>query len=453
MISEIDYFDLKLGLYDTLVSLLYFGLIYILAFHYKRKKIASNPEYDYFIIGLTLKVMGGLAFGFLTVYYYGAGDTVGYYKASLEFSNVILRDPMKGLDLFLTNGNNLDLVGTTFNHWAHEFINGDEVFLLVKITTVINFICLHSYGSSTVVFATLSFIGLWFAYSNLCTIYPNYKKPLFYSFFMIPSVLFWGSGILKDTVTLGCVGILIYSFSNLFILKRKIFVSIFLALIAIIAIKTLKPYILYILLPCLMIWGQTNLKNIVKGSFIRIIIIPIIVSSITLGTFYTIQGISQGAGRYDIENLEHTLQGFHSWPSYLAETRDQSGYTLGEIELTPLGYLKVSPAAFNVTFFRPYLWEIRNFPTLIGAIEGLFTFCFFMYLLLTLRGKFFKLIFSNKEVLFMMTFSIFFGVVVGISSYNFGALSRYKMPAQLLFISSLTLIYCVSKDKTHPNSN
>lgn len=73
MISELEYFDLKLGLYDTLVSLLYFGLVYILAFHYKRKKIKTNPVYKYFILGLTSKVFGGLAFGFLIVYYYGGG--------------------------------------------------------------------------------------------------------------------------------------------------------------------------------------------------------------------------------------------------------------------------------------------------------------------------------------------------------------------------------------------
>lgn len=447
MISELEYFDLKLGLYDTLVSLLYFGLVYILAFHYKRKKIKTNPVYKYFILGLTSKVFGGLAFGFLIVYYYGGGDSLGYYKASLEFSHLLFKDPIKALDLFFTNGDYIDLAGTTFNPWAYEFINGEEIFFLVKITTLLNILALHSYGSTTVLFASISFLGLWFAFSNFCKIYPRYKKHLFISFFMLPSIMLWGSGILKDTVTLGCIGWLIYSFSNIFIFKRKILLSIIITIVAIFMIKTLKPYILYILLPSLLIWGQTNLKNLIKGSFIRIILIPSIVLTISIGTFYALQGISSGAGRYDINNLERTLEGFQSWHGYLAETRDQSGYTLGEIEFTPIGYLKSAPAAFNVTFFRPYIWEIRNVATLMGALESLFVFLFFMYLILKFRWQFFKIIFQNKDILFMMIFSILFGISVGISSYNFGALSRYKMPAQLLFVTALFLIYNIARDE------
>lgn len=446
MISEIDYFDLKLGLYDTLVSLLYFGLIYILAFHYKRKKIATNPEYKYFILGLSCKVIGGLGFGFLTVYYYKGGDSLGYFKSALEFANVIFNDPMKGLELFLTNGDHLDLAGTTFSPWSFEFINGEEVFFLVKITTVLSMIGLLSYGSATVLFASLSFLGLWFAFSNLCKIYPRYTKHLFLSFFMLPSIMFWGSGILKDTITLGCIGWMMYSFSNIFIFKRKILLSILITLVAIIFIKTLKPYILYILLPCLIIWVQANLKNLIKGSFIRIIFIPLLISILSTGTFLALQGLSTGAGRYDVNNLEKTLQGFQSWHTYLAETKDQSGYTLGEFEMTLPGYLKISPAAFNVTFFRPYLWEIRNVPTLMGAFESFFVLLFCLYLLLKLRWQFFKIIIKNKDILFMMIFSILFGITVGLSSYNFGALSRYKMPAQLLFVTALVLIYNVSKD-------
>ncbi|HLU85189.1 MAG TPA: hypothetical protein VKZ45_06930, partial [Vicingaceae bacterium] len=149
----------------------------------------------------------------------------------------------------------------------------------------------------------------------------------------------------------------------------------------------------------------------------------------------------------DINNLEHTLEGFQSWHGYLAETQDQSGYTLGEIEFSTIGYLKIAPAAFNVTFFRPYLWEIRNAATLMGALESFFVLLFFMYLLITLRWKFFKIMFKNKDIFFMMIFSTLFGISVGISSYNFGALSRYKMPAQLLFVTALILIYNISKEE------
>lgn len=448
----VDYFDLQLSLYDICLSVIYFALLYILAYYVKRIKIDKNPEYKYFILGLTAKVVGGFMFALLTVYYYKGGDSLSYYKAAEDISKIFANNPIRLIELFFTTHANLDLTGDMMDMETIYFINGKDIWVMVKLIIVANFFGLFSYGTTTVIFSTASFLGLWAAYSNFCKVYPAYSKHLLISFFMVPSIIFWGGGVLKDTVTMGCMGWMIYAFSNIFIFKRKIVMSMFLTIISSILILYLKPYILYILLPTLMIWGQSNLKNLIKGSFIRIVLIPMIVVVIFAGTFSALKNISASAGKYDVETLEHTLEGFQSWHEYLATTEDQSGYALGEIEFTPTGYLKVAPKSFNVTFFRPYLWEIRNIPTLIGAVESLLVFLFFLYLLITLRAKFFKIIFINKDVLFMMIFSILFGIAVGISSYNFGALSRYKMPAQLLFITALLLIYNISKNEKKKNA-
>jgi hypothetical protein len=452
MNSLLQYYEIRLDLYDLSLAFIYFILIYIFAFYYKRKKISKNPEYKYFILALSLKVFGGLMFALLTVYYYKGGDTMGYYHAAIRLSEEIVNNPISGFEILLTKFKAHQSI--QFSPWESTYfmdVNAKDILIMIKITTIINLLGLFSYGATTVIFSAISFVGLWVAYSNICKIYPKYSKHLLISFFMIPSIVFWGSGVLKDTVTLSCMGWLIYSFSNIFILKRKTTSSIFLIIISSVLIMYLKPYILYVLIPCLMIWGQSNLKNLIKGSFIRIILIPLIILTISFATFTVLKKVSSDAGRYDVNNLEKTLEGFHTWHNYLSTSQDQSGYTLGDMEFTPLGYLRISPAGFNVTFFRPYIWEIRNIPTLIGAIESLLIFLFFAYLLLKLRGKFFEIIIKNKDILFMMIFSTIFGIIVGISSYNFGALSRYKMPAQLLFVTALFLIFNLAKDERKSN--
>ena len=374
----VDYFDLQLSLYDMCLAIIYFALLYIVAFYYKRIKIDKNPEYKYFILGLTAKVVGGFMFALLTVYYYKGGDSLSYYKAAEDVTKIFTYNPVRVLELFFTTYENLDLTGDRVDMETVYFVNGTDIWVMVKLIVIANFFGLFSYGTTTVLFAAVSFIGLWAAYSNLCKIYPKYSKHLMISFFMIPSIIFWGGGVLKDTVTMSCMGWMIYAFSNIFILKRRVWFSIFMTIISAILILYLKPYILYILLPTLMIWGQSNLKNIIKGSFIRIILIPIIILIISVSTFFVLKNVSSTAGKYDIDKLEHTLEGFQSWHGHLASTQDQSGYTLGDVEFTPTGYLKIAPAAFNVTFFRPYPWEIRNVPTLIGAIESLLVLLFFV---------------------------------------------------------------------------
>ena len=98
-----------------------------------------------------------------------------------------------------------------------------------------------------------------------------------------------------------------------------------------------------------------------------------------------------------------------------------------------------------MTFFRPFIWEVRNASTLLGALEGVILTIFAIWLLLKYRLALFRLIYRNKDILFLLLFSLIFGVVVGISSYNFGALSRYKMPAQMFFVIAMILIL----DKTN----
>jgi hypothetical protein len=351
----------------------------------------------------------------------------------------IIKDPISNIELLFAGKDK-------FISFKHNYIfDANDVYTMVLNVIPFILLGLKSYLITSLLFAFVSFIGLWQGYSNLCKLYPGAAKYLLIGFFFIPSAVLWSSGILKDTIAQGAIGWLIYAVSNIFIFNRKKYLSIFLILTGTIVLFHLKPYILYILIPCFLIWIQSNLKAIIKSSFVRFIIMPLfLIAFLSLGIYLT-SIVSESAGKYSIGRLNKTLEGFHSWHTYLAETQDQSGYSLGIIEFTPLGFLKATPAALNVTFYRPYLWEVRNLPTLLGAIEGSALMLLTVYLLLKLRLKLFAHIIKNKEAFFMMTFALIFGAIVGLSSYNFGALSRYKIPAEMFFILGITIVYYQTK--------
>jgi len=65
----------NIGLFDWVLGFIYLFFIYFFAFLYKNKKIKTNPEYKYFILGLTAKLLGGIFFAIISVYYYKGGDT------------------------------------------------------------------------------------------------------------------------------------------------------------------------------------------------------------------------------------------------------------------------------------------------------------------------------------------------------------------------------------------
>ncbi|MGB0886736.1 MAG: hypothetical protein ACPGSL_01325 [Vicingaceae bacterium] len=439
-----------IGFFDLTLATLYLLLIYVGAVVYRNKKIKTNPEYKYFIGALTAKLIGGVGFAVFSIYYYKGGDTFVFFNAADGLSNYLFTDFGKAIDVYMLAAENFNPAIHVFAPSYNYILNSVDVLAIVKITSLVNLFGWGSYLVTSILFACLSFLGLWFGYVSFCRLYIKLKKQLLFPFFLVPSAILWSSGILKDTVTIGIIGWMLYAFANLFIFKRKFLFSIFAIVVGSYIMFLLKPYILYVLLPCMLIWIQSNVRASIKGSFVRALVTPVLIVVFVVSGYFLTQQFSAGAGKYSIGKIEKTLEGFHSWHSYLARTRDQSGYTLGEIDFTPVGIFLKSPAALNVTFFRPYLWEVRNLPTLLGAFEGLILFLMFCYILVKTRLKIISYILKNKEALFSMLFALVFGVVVGISSYNFGALSRYKIPAQFFFILSLILVFFEStKTKTN----
>lgn len=437
----------QLGLYDFVLAFIYLFVIYVFALFYVRVKKPNNPEYKYFLWALSAKLFGGIFFAFFTIYYYKGGDSLFYFEAASGWVDYILSDPLDNIKMLFTSEQLLDDYSFKYNY----IYKANDMFTMAYNTILLAFLGMKNYLLTSILFAFVSFLGLWYGYSNISKIYPKASKPLLIGFFLIPTAILWSSGILKDTITQGIIGWLLYSVSNILIFNRKKILSIIIIILSAYILFKLKPYILYILIPCFFIWIQSSSKELIKGSFIRILILPLLLVGLLVSGYFITLSFSEGAGKYSLDNVDKTLEGFQSWHIYLSETQDQSGYSLGEFEFTPLGVLFKTPAALNVTFFRPYLWEVRNLPTFLGALEGLALLIFFIYLLLKLRLQFFKLLFKCNEAFFMMLFAIMFGVVVGISSYNFGALSRYKIPAEMLFIVSLTLVYHKHKEEEKKN--
>ena len=71
----------RLGIYnqyDFLLIPLFIGLIFSVAIiiRIRNKNIL---DYNYLIIGLSLKILGVLLFNLAYIYYYGGGDTISYF--------------------------------------------------------------------------------------------------------------------------------------------------------------------------------------------------------------------------------------------------------------------------------------------------------------------------------------------------------------------------------------
>jgi hypothetical protein len=195
---------------------------------------------------------------------------------------------------------------------------------------------------------------------------------------------------------------------------------------------------------------HAQISQTINNKALKVIITPILLAIIGIGGFFLVQNISEGAGKYSIENVQSMAEGFQSWHTYLADNRDQSGYTLGNVEFTLSGVLQKAPEALFVTYYRPFPFiDTRNFATFFEAIQSFILLCLTLFVFFKVGPfKFLKISFSNAEVRAFLLFSIMLGIAVGLTSYNFGALSRYKIPCLPFFASSLAIIYYKTKQKS-----
>jgi hypothetical protein len=106
--------------------------------------------------------------------------------------------------------------------------------------------------------------------------------------------------------------------------------------------------------------------------------------------------------------------------------------------------IRLAPQAVNVSLFRPYLWEVNNPLMLLSGLESTVLLLLSLYILFRENIRVFTAI-RQADVFFALVFSITFAFAVGVSTYNFGTLVRYKIPMLPFFALALILISDYSK--------
>ena len=139
-------------------------------------------------------------------------------------------------------------------------------YLISVIGALIGLFTMTTYLPTAVIFAALSFIGVWKLYIVFTKLYPRLSKQLAYAFLFIPSVIFWGSGFMKDTITLSCMGWVTHFFYIIFYENKKIVANSIFALIFLYIIYIIKSYIVMAFLPAVLLWGVGLLSYKIKDT-------------------------------------------------------------------------------------------------------------------------------------------------------------------------------------------
>ena len=353
-------------------------------------------------------------------------------------------DPVKGVRLFWNDAE--DQSGVFKYSSKIWFYRDPSSFQVIRIAALIDLLTFSTYSATAVIFACVSFVGMWLFFLTFYKQFPGMHRSLAIAALFVPSVFFWGSGILKDTLTLAALGAASFSIYELGIRRNFSVGPVLLMLCSLYLLYTVKVYILLTFLPAAIVWLFVHNYRRISSVVLRVMIFPLILSLAILSAYYAVMKTAEENPKYSLEGIARTAQITAYDIRYWTGREAGSGYTLGELDGSWQSMIRLAPAAINVSLFRPYLWEISNPLMFLSAVESVCLLIVTLFLLIR-RPKKLLVALSEPNVLFCLLFSITFAFAVGVSTYNFGTLSRYKIPLLPFYTVALLLAY------SHSNSD
>ena len=402
-------------------------IFYLLAFVYLTStirffKLEGLPKWTVPFLFI-IKIAAGIAYALfykLPQYYVGS-DTWRFFRLSLLEKKWLLSDPLGFIkDLFV---HGYSKSGNIFSG-ENSYWNDLKSNILVKLMAVMNIATNDSYYTNIILFNFLFLVGLVALYKVASALFTCNKWLLIAGIFLLPSTLFWCSGIHKDGLILSATGIIIYWFYKSLIDRftpiRSIGILLLLALIFF-----LRNYVALALMPALFCWWLSSIYPARKFLiFAGIYLIGII-------AFFSLPLIITAA------DLPAFIVSKHEEFSQLP---GGSEVAISELQPNLKSFIIYLPMALDIAFLRPHINEIKNLSYLPAVAEIVL-----FILLLLIAAINYRRITLSPTGLFLIFYGISIMLIAGYTITLSGAIVRYRsyaLPFLLLpLIDGITTRY------------
>lgn len=424
-------------------------LVLLIASGVRRRNIKKKPYYRYYVPAVFCKLVGGISVCLIYTYYYKeGGDASNYFLAAKTFVTALL-------DLnFPVFFNMLDFYSSSIyasgyaeNDYGVIYFSDSDHYALFTTTLSIPFCLfgLRTFIGTTLLLAYFSFLGLWKLYEVFVDQFPTLQREFAIAIFFIPSVFFWGSGLLKDTYTLSALGFFTYCVYRFLIKKNRKTRYLVTLIISSLLLIFIKPYIFFAALPGSLIWIFFNRVKRIQNPLLKVLILPIMLVVVSALIFFLLNVLGDYLGEYSIDKvLDKAVK--TQQDLVRGEAYGGNNFDIGKFDATLSGVASKIPVAINLALFRPYIWDARNPVMILSGLENLFMLGFSLYILIKVKfTTLFSSLFSHPLLVFSFLFSLFFAFSVGLTTANYGALVRLKIPCIPFYLCSLYILFYLNK--------
>ena len=143
--------------------------------------------------------MAGIFYGWMGIYYGNHAqmvDTWSYHYSSIQEYKLLFQNPSEYLvNLFHDpySGGIFKFFGTEYSYW-----NDLKGNIFIKILSIFNIFSFGNYYTNVIFYSFISMFGPIAIYRVMNDVYPGKKWQMLASVFLIPSFLYWASGLHKE---------------------------------------------------------------------------------------------------------------------------------------------------------------------------------------------------------------------------------------------------------------
>ena len=429
-------------------ALVVWPLLLSAAYVFFRRKQAAILDPWLVLLAFNLRLYAGVFLLLVHLVVLKACDSCIYYESAQFLAHQIAQNPSSGWQLWFWGWYSDSGLAATENLWVEvpnhrvpltietSYWFDSQAFTLVRILTLLWWPAGGSMVALTLYCSAAGFVGIWLFFREFIPLYPRHRSMAYALLFLLPGVVLWSSGLLKDSWAFGSqcalVGLLLRA------LRLRSWRAALWLLPPLLILGSIRPYLLAALLPVLTLivlvrWAGPPRALPVLG----------IATVWVAALLYVFQD-------QVIVLLE--LSEYHRWYALNfgdAPARGYSGNSAFDLGCPETGWREALRwlRALLSCFFRPWPWEIHRWLEVPMMLENMGLLLFSVYHLIFLDYR--KAISGWKTqplILFFIGFSLVYGTFIGMSSPYFGSLWRYRVYVVPFLLLGLALL----RRKDHP---
>lgn len=406
----------------------------------ERNNTRLNKYFNRFLI---FKFLGVVAFAFVYIELYGSGDTMMYFHSARAMANVLYENPENYLELLFSEASNRNFTtlfsAETGRPYYYLYME-PKTCMVMKLTSPFVALSGGSYLITSILLGVFSFIGSWKVFIVLTEVYPKYVKQLFVPCLLMPSVIFWSSGILKDNFTFTGLCFFVYGFYRFMISRPRRRNGFLYMVFGGFLILTIKPYVFFGLLPACLIWNYHKRLVSLKGFFIKLAVVPLLIAATIGFSFLFFQVFGSAFAKFNVNEALNTAAVTQN--DLKQDHYGGQAFDIGVFDGSPESAVKLMPDAVIAGIFRPFIFEVRSPLMLLSALENLYLIFLLLWVLrYTVNPiRIIKTISKEPIVLSFLIFTILFAFLIGLSTSNFGALVRFKIPLIPFYATGMVIL-------------